>query len=129
MERLCGASADGGPAIIAGAPRRVDGKLHNASYLITDGAVAAIIDKQELPNYGVFDEKRVFDKGPPASPVAFKGWQLGLMVCEDLWMGDVSAQLMAGGAEILIAPSPSISSAFGPSSTRSATRARWYEMP
>ena len=90
--------------MIVGAPRRVDGKLHNAVYLLADGEIAAVIDKQELPNYGVFDEKRVFEKGPAAEPIEFKGWRLGLMVCEDLWSSEIAGQLKEGGAEILVAP-------------------------
>ena len=104
IDRLHHATADGRPAMIVGAPRRVDGKLHNAVYLLADGEIAAVIDKQELPNYGVFDEKRVFEKGPAAEPIEFKGWRLGLMVCEDLWSSEIAGQLKEGGAEILVAP-------------------------
>ena len=89
IDRLQQVTADGGPAMIVGAPRRVDGKLHNAAYLVSDGEVAAVVDKQELPNYGVFDEKRVFEKGPTIGPIVFKGWQLGLMVCEDFWGSEI----------------------------------------
>ena len=104
VERLRQVSADGGPAMIIGAPRRVDGRLHNAAFLLADGEIVAVIDKQELPNYGVFDEKRVFEKGPVSEPINFKGWSLGLMICEDLWSPQVAGQLKEAGAEILIAP-------------------------
>lgn len=108
IDRLREATADGGPAMIVGAPRRVDGKLHNAAYLVADGEVAAVVDKQVLPNYGVFDEKRVFEEGPSADPIEFKGWRLGLMVCEDFWSSEVPGQLKERGAEILIAPHGSV---------------------
>jgi NAD+ synthase len=108
LERLRQASGDGGPAMVVGAPRRVDGNLHNTAYLMAEGEVVAAIDKQVLPNYGVFDEKRVFEKGQVARPVDFKGWQLGLMVCEDFWWPEICGQLKERGAEILIAPHGSV---------------------
>ena len=77
-----------GPAIIVGTPWRQDGKLYNAAALLDGGQVAALRFKHELPNYGVFDEKRVFAAGPAPGPIAFRGVRLGLMVCEDMWPAD-----------------------------------------
>ena len=95
-------TADGGPAVIAGAPWRTDGKLYNAALLLEGGAVSYVRLKHELPNYGVFDEKRVFAAGPAPGPVVFKGVRLGLQVCEDMWFPDVSETLGESGAEILV---------------------------
>ena len=70
--RLAEATADGGAALLIGAPWRNEGKLHNAVLLLDQGSVAAIRFKYDLPNYGVFDEKRVFASGPMPGPVNFR---------------------------------------------------------
>ncbi|WNJ99945.1 NAD+ synthase [Thalassospiraceae bacterium LMO-JJ14] len=90
------------PAMLVGAPWRVDGKLYNAALLLDAGAVKHIRLKHELPNYGVFDEKRVFAQGPLPGPIPFRDVRLGVMVCEDLWFPDVAECLQESGAEILI---------------------------
>lgn len=94
--------ADGAPAVLIGAPWRVDGKLYNAALLLDGGEVKHARYKHELPNYGVFDEKRVFEPGPLPGPIPFKGVRLGVMVCEDLWFPDVAECLQESGAEFLI---------------------------
>ena len=99
---LAADTADGGPAIIVGGPWQNGALLHNAAYLLDEGRIAARRAKHELPNYGVFDEKRVFDAGPPAGPVAFRGFRLGLMVCEDWWFPTVAETLSESGAELLL---------------------------
>jgi NAD+ synthase len=91
-----------GPAILVGAPWRQDGKVYNAALLLDGGEIAAIRFKHELPNYGVFDEKRVFAAGPAPGPVAFRGVRLGIMICEDMWLTDVTETLAETGAELLI---------------------------
>src|SRR5579875_3840270 len=83
-------TADGGPAIVLGAPWRGQGKLFNAALLLESGGIAFIRYKHELPNYGVFDEKRIFAAGPAPGPVVFKGVRIGLQVCEDMWLPDAS---------------------------------------
>jgi NAD+ synthase len=95
-------TADGGPAVLLGAPWRVEGALFNAALLLADGQIAGVQLKHELPNYGVFDEKRVFAAGLLPEPIEFKGLRLGVMVCEDMWLADVSAHLAAKGAEVLM---------------------------
>src|SRR3954466_7208575 len=60
VEELARDTADGGPAILMGAPWVEDGKLYNAILLLDGGKVAGKTFKVDLPNYGVFDEKRVF---------------------------------------------------------------------
>ena len=99
---LAAETADGGPAILTGAPLRQDGKLYNAALLLADGKVAATRLKHELPNYGVFDEKRLFAQGPLPGPVPFKGFRLGVMICEDMWFEDVTECLEESGAEMLV---------------------------
>ncbi len=95
-------TGDGGPALLLGSPWRDEGALYNALLLLADGAVKAVRFKHELPNYGVFDEKRVFTPGPLPGPVNFRGVRLGVMVCEDMWTPDVTECLQETGAEILI---------------------------
>ncbi|MEX0807137.1 MAG: NAD+ synthase [Dongiaceae bacterium] len=101
-EALAADTADGGPAMIVGCPWVEDGRVYNAALLLDGGKVAAIRRKVDLPNYGVFDEKRVFSAAPPQGPIAFRGVRLGVMVCEDMWTPDVSETLAESGAEILI---------------------------
>lgn len=95
-------TADGGPALLIGAPWRLESGLHNAALLLDDGKIAAIRLKHELPNYGVFDEKRVFEAGPLPGPISFRGVRLGVLVCEDMWFGDVAECLQESGAEMLV---------------------------
>lgn len=78
------------------------GTVYNAALLLDDGAISAIRYKHFLPNYGVFDEVRVFQAGPLSGPVDFRGQRLGLMVCEDMWQADVAECLVESGAEMLI---------------------------
>jgi NAD+ synthase len=78
------------------------GRRHNGLFLLDGGKVVARRAKHELPNYGVFDEKRVFDPGPVPGPVPFRGFRLGLMICEDWWFPTVSETLAETGAEVLI---------------------------
>jgi NAD+ synthase len=91
-----------GPGMIVGSPWGEDGKVYNAALLLEGGRIAGLRFKHELPNYGVFDEKRVFAAGPAPGPMAFRGVRLGVMVCEDMWFPDVSETLQESGAELLI---------------------------
>ena len=95
-------TADGGPALIIGAPWRQDGKLFNAVMLLDKGKIVTLRFKNLLPTYGVFDEDRVFDSGPMPGPISFNGIRLGVMICEDMWKPDVTECLDESGAEILI---------------------------
>src|ERR1700740_1593523 len=91
-----------GPAIVMRVPWRQEGKTYNAALLLDRGEIAAVRFKYDLPNYGVFDEKRVFAAGPAPGPVPFRGVRLGLMVCEDMWKPDTTETLAETGAEMLI---------------------------
>jgi len=102
VARLAAATADGGPAMLIGAPEAADGVVYNASMLLDAGRVAAVRRKHELPNYGVFDEKRVFAAGAAPGPIGFRGVPLGVMICEDMWTPAVTECLEETGAEILV---------------------------
>ncbi|MBB5049085.1 NAD+ synthase [Rhodopseudomonas rhenobacensis] len=113
VEELARDTADGGPAMLIGSPWVDGGKLYNACALLDGGAIAAIRFKVNLPNYGVFDEKRVFCRGPVAGPVTIRGVRVGVPICEDTWMEEsadyenVVECLAETGAEILIVPNGS----------------------
>ncbi len=96
-----------GPAVLVGTIWPDAGKLYNAVVLIDRGRVAAVRTKVELPNYGVFDEKRVFDAGPLPGPIDFRGVKIGAPICEDIWEEQVCECLAECGAEILISPNGS----------------------
>lgn len=107
LETLAGETADGGPALLIGAPLELGGQPSNCVALLDGGKIAAIRVKHDLPNYGVFDEKRVFTPGPIPGPILFRGVKLGVPICEDMWTPDVSEALAEMGAEILLVPNGS----------------------
>ncbi|MCK0196163.1 NAD+ synthase [Ancylobacter sp. 6x-1] len=107
VEALALETADGGPAVLIGSPWVEASKLHNTVLLLEDGRISALRHKVDLPNYGVFDEKRVFSPGPMPGPIPFRGVRLGVPVCEDIWSQDVIECLAETGAEILLIPNGS----------------------
>jgi len=107
VEALARETAKGGPALLIGTPWVEDGKLYNAVCLLTGGRIAAVRFKVDLPNYGVFDEKRVFTAGPMPGPVEFNGVRIGVPICEDIWGPDVAECLAETGSDILIVPNGS----------------------
>ncbi len=102
LNRLAAATAGTGPAMLVGSIFREDDKLYNGLALLEDGRVKDVRYKVELPNYGTFDEKRLFASGPMPDPVEFRGVKLGLPICEDGWLPDVCEHLAGLGAELLI---------------------------
>jgi NAD+ synthase len=96
-----------GPPLLVGTPWVENGKLYNAYALLADGAIQAIRFKLDLPNYGVFDEKRVFAVGPMPGPILVKGVRIGIPICEDIWGPDVVECLSETGSEILLVPNGS----------------------
>ena len=107
VERLAQATADGGPALLVGAPWAEEGKLYNVMLLLDGGRIAGITRKHDLPNYGTFDEKRLFSAGPLPGPMNLRGVRIGVPVCEDMWTPDVCECLAETGAELLIVPNGS----------------------
>ena len=102
VDALARETADGGPAMLIGAPWLHDGRLCNAALLLDGGKIAAVRVKHDLPNYGVFDEKRVFSAGPLPGPVNFRDVRIGVMICEDMWTDEVAECLQESGAGILV---------------------------
>ena len=105
-EALAQETADG-PAILIGLPWRDDGKLYNAVALLAGGKIETVRYKYDLPNYGVFDEKRVFAAGPAPGPISFKGVRIGVPICEDIWTEEACETLAETGAELLLVPNGS----------------------
>ncbi len=108
IESLSIDTADGGPGVIIGFPRQDEKGSYNSVAVLDGGKVIAVRDKVDLPNYGEFDEKRVFISGEMPGPVNFRGVRLGLPICEDIWgpLG-VCETLAESGAEILLSPNGS----------------------
>ncbi len=113
--------------VLLGTPWRVDERLYNAAVLIFDGDVQDVVLKRHLPNYGVFDELRVFSAGRENHCVSFKGHTLGVMICEDMWFEDVAADLKFLNAEMLITLNGSPFEADKPSTRYDLARERVAE--
>jgi len=99
-------SAAGGPGIVVTLPWAHDGRVYNAVALVAEGR-ADLRFKHDLPNYGVFDEKRVFTPGPMPEPVVFRNIPIGLPICEDVWYPACVSHLASAGAQLLLVPNGS----------------------
>ena len=96
-----------GPALGIGGPHLRDGQLYNAYYILQDGRIAACVLKHDLPNDGVFDEKRIFASAPPQGPYRIGPLRIGSPICEDAWHSEVCETLAESGAQILLVPNGS----------------------
>ncbi len=106
VEALAAELGDG-PALGIGAPHLRDGKLYNAYYILEAGRIAAVVLKHDLPNDGVFDEKRIFASAPPQGPYRIGPLRIGSPICEDAWHSEVCETLAETGAQILLVPNGS----------------------
>ncbi len=106
-ERLVEGTIEPGPAMLIGTVVNEGGSNYNAVILADGGRVLGRTLKRELPNYGTFDEKRIFARGPMPEPLEFKGVKIGVPICEDIWQDVVCAHLAESGAEILLVPNGS----------------------
>ncbi len=80
-----------------------DKRLYNAAAVISDGRLKGVYRKKELPNYGVFDEKRYFTAGNDEVIFALGGHVFGVTICEDIWIeGSVYQKQVKNGATVLI---------------------------
>ena len=104
---LVDATADGGPALLFGSLHAEGGATYNVMILAEGGRVVGRSVKHELPNYGTFDEKRIFTPGPLPAPIEWRGVKLGVPICEDIWLEPVCAALAAAGADLLLVPNGS----------------------
>ena len=107
VEAIAAETSDGGPGVLTGTIWAEEGKLYNAAVLLDGGNMLGARFKVDLPNYGVFDEKRVFDVGPMPGPIGFRGVRIGVPICEDIWRDEVCECLQETGSEMLISPNGS----------------------
>jgi NAD+ synthase len=107
VEALRADTRDGGPGLFVTTPWREDGKLYNAIIALDKGEITGKRFKVDLPNYGVFDDKRVFSPGPMPGPLVFNGVRIGVPICEDVWTPDVVECISETGGEILLVPNGS----------------------
>ncbi|WP_020696973.1 NAD+ synthase [Reyranella massiliensis] len=107
VEALRADTKDGGPALFVTTPWREGDKLHNAVIALDKGEIIGKRFKVDLPNYGVFDDKRVFAPGPMPGPLVFNGVRIGVPICEDMWTPDVVECIAETGGEIILVPNGS----------------------
>ena len=93
--------------VIIGLPIYEKNKLFNAAAVIDKGQLIGFSKKVNLPNYSVFDEKRVFSKNNTPEIFNFRGIKLGIPICEDIWMDNVCKELKDQGCELIISPNGS----------------------
>ncbi len=75
---------------------------YNASLLASGGQLTLVRAKHDLPNYGVFDEKRVFAVGAAPQVFNWRGVMLGVLICEEVWDVEAAKALAEQGAELLL---------------------------
>ncbi|MBN8939416.1 MAG: NAD+ synthase [Rhizobiales bacterium] len=107
VEQLARDTADGGPAMVVTTPWADGGKVYNAAVYCDAGLIQAVRYKVDLPNYSVFDEKRVFAPGPLPGPINVRGVRIGFPICEDIWSTEVVETLSETGAEFFVVPNGS----------------------
>lgn len=91
-----------GITVIVGYPHQTDEGVYNAAAVICDQKIQAIAQKQNLPNYSVFDEKRYFIPGDAACIVDIKDSKVGILICEDIWYPQPFQQIVSAGAELVV---------------------------
>ncbi|MEM9784089.1 MAG: NAD+ synthase [Pseudomonadota bacterium] len=106
IQTLAQACGDG-PALAVGTPLKREDGVYNGYVVVERGAVRAECLKHHRPNYGVFDEKRLYQEGPAPGPIEIGGCRVGFPICEDIWFEDVCEGLAEAGAELLLSPNGS----------------------
>lgn len=96
------ASLSQGISVVLGFPELCDGRLYNSAAVLRDGEVRWIYRKQELPNYGVFDEKRYFHPGSTPCLFDLEGVLVGVCICEDIWFPGIVEQSASAGAKLML---------------------------
>lgn len=108
VKDLAADTADGGPGVVVGFPRQGEKGRHNSVAVLDGGKILSFRDKVDLPNYGEFDEKRVFTEGSISGPTNFRGVRIGVPICEEIWNdAGVCETLAESGAELLLVPNGS----------------------
>lgn len=103
LAQLCDQlAAHRGLHAVVGHVQLSDGCLYNAASVFLEGKCLGTYRKQQLPNYGVFDERRYFAPGDQPLVFRVKGMALGINICEDVWLGDSPQQARQAGAQALL---------------------------
>ena len=93
--------------VVIGHPWVEEGKTFNAASWLKDGKLIGRYFKNELPNYGVFDERRYFSAGSEPLVIDVDGLKVGVIICEDSWEQGPMRAAQAAGAELLLMPNAS----------------------
>lgn len=107
VEEILRVTTNQSAAMLLPTPWREDGVLRNAVLLIEGGTIVEKRFKHHLPDYGEFDESRIFNADDRQSPIQFRGWTLGVPICEDALHEDVLTGLAEEGAELMLIPNAS----------------------
>lgn len=91
-----------GIQMLVGYPWWEDGQCFNRAAMVSGGKIVATYDKQTLPNYKVFDEKRYFSEGSAPCVVDIGGLPVALSICEDIWHSEPMLQARAAGARLML---------------------------
>jgi len=93
--------------LIIGLPLYEKNNLFNAAAIVDKGKLIGFSKKVNLPNYSVFDEKRVFHQNDIPKVFEFRGIKLGVPICEDIWQENVCLELKNQGCELIVSPNGS----------------------
>ena len=93
--------------LIVGLPIYENDNLYNSVAIVDSGKIIGFSKKVNLPNYSVFDEKRVFNSNDNPCIFDFRGIKMGVPICEDIWTNNVCNKLKKQGCEIIISPNGS----------------------
>ena len=93
--------------LIVGLPIYEKNNLFNAAAIVDEGKLIGFSKKINLPNYSVFDEKRVFHQNDIPKVFEFRGIKLGVPICEDIWQDNVCLELKTQGCELIVSPNGS----------------------
>jgi len=88
--------------VVVGFPEYAGSQIFNAAALIEAGTLRATHRKSCLPNYKVFDEKRYFKSGAQPTVVEFRGFRVGILICEDIWEPEPAQMARSAGAEMFV---------------------------
>jgi NAD+ synthase (glutamine-hydrolysing) len=96
------ASKTGNACVVAGFIKSARSGVYNSAAIMRNKKIEAVYDKMELPNYGVFDEKRYFTAGSKNTIVKIKGVRFGISICEDVWQENREIAKLKGRIDWLI---------------------------
>jgi NAD+ synthase (glutamine-hydrolysing) len=88
--------------ILFGAPSQLKDSLFNSAYCIQSNRIIHVYNKQELPNYGVFDEKRYFTSGDESFVFECQQTKVGVLICEDQWVDGPIDRLCTSNVDVIV---------------------------